>query len=156
MNPWNKIVEATGDPDLAVYADPQVLFDRRDEIFEELQKRMLTRSTDEWLEIMLGLDIWCAKVNELKDVEADPQVRHLQAFTEVEHPLAGRVKVTNIPFRMSETPGNVRRPAPLVGQHGREILNELGMGGSVIDALVEKRVVSIAVAMPAQGDAATS
>lgn len=132
MNPWEKIVEALGDPALARYADPQVRYDRRDEIFEEIQRRLLARTTEEWLRIMLALDIWCARAQPQAEVADDPQVRHMQAFTEVEHPKAGRVRVTNIPFRMSETPGGIERPAPLIGQHGREILRELGYSPEAI------------------------
>lgn len=126
MNPWLKIVEGIGDPALEAYNDPQVLFDCRDEIYGILAKHFRTRPTADWLDRLLALDIWCAPALELKDVAADPQVRHLRAFTEIDHPKAGRVRVTNIPFRMSATPGSIRRPAPLVGQHGREILRELG------------------------------
>lgn len=143
MSPWSKIVEATGDETLAVYDNPQTLFDRRDEIFDELQMQMVKRTTDEWLDIMLGLDIWCARVNEQSEVEKDPQVRHLEAFTEVEHPLAGRVKVTNIPFRMSETPGAIRRPAPLRGQHGKEILKELGTGEDAIQEYIDRGIITV-------------
>lgn len=143
MNPWGKIVEALGDPALARYDDPQVRFDRRDEIFEELQRRLLARTTDEWLEIMLGLDIWCARAQPQSAVADDPQVRHMEAFTEVEHPRAGRVRVTNIPFRMSETPGGIERPAPLVGQHGREILGELGYTPEAIRALESAKVMTV-------------
>jgi crotonobetainyl-CoA:carnitine CoA-transferase CaiB-like acyl-CoA transferase len=142
MNPWSKIVEAVGDETLAAYGDPQVLFDQRDAIYAELQQRLLQRTTDAWLEIMLGLDIWCAPVYEQKDVDKDPQVRHLEAFTEVEHPLAGRVKVTNIPFRMSETPGEIQRAAPLIGQHGPEILAELGLETATIDDYLDRGIIT--------------
>jgi len=143
MSPWSRIVEATGDEALAVYDDPQILFDQRDEIFNELQKRILTRTTDEWLEIMLELDIWCAPVLEQRDVENDPQVRHLEAFTEVTHPNAGRVKVTNIPFRMSETPGSIQRSAPLRGEHGKEILRELGAGNETIEGFIKRGIITV-------------
>lgn len=143
MNPWRKIVEATGDQRLLAFDDPQVLFDKRDEIYHELQQRLLAKTTDEWLEIMLALDIWCAPVYQQKDVHTDAQVRHLQAFTEVEHPLAGTVKVTNIPFRMSETPGAIRRAAPLTGQHGCEILRELGVEEATLADYLELGVITV-------------
>lgn len=143
MNPWGKIVEAVGDPELKKYDDPQVLFDRRDEIYAELAKRLLLKTTDEWLDIMLGLDIWCAPVLEQKDVADDPQVRHLEAFTEIDHPKAGRVKVTNIPFRMSKTPGSIRRPAPLIGQHSEDILREAGLSDEQIDALRQRGAITV-------------
>jgi crotonobetainyl-CoA:carnitine CoA-transferase CaiB-like acyl-CoA transferase len=143
MSPWSKIVKATGDDDLAVYDDPQILFDKRDEVYEALQVRLLKRDTEEWLSIMLDLDIWCAPVYEQKDVEADPQVQHLEAFVEIDHPKAGKVKVTNIPFHMSETPGSIRRPAPLTGQHGLEILAELGFADAQTNDLVKRGIVSV-------------
>ena len=143
MNPWERIVEALGDESLARFGDPQVLFDRRDEIYHLLQKRIRARTTEEWLEIMLGLDIWCAAVHEQKNVETDPQVRHLDAFVEVDHPRAGRVKVTNIPFRMSETPGTIRHPAPLIGQHGREILRELGVEEDRVEEFIERGILTV-------------
>jgi len=140
MCPWSKIVEATSAQELEQYDDPQILFDRRDEVFEALQEQMRTKTTAEWLEIMLGLDIWCAEVLEQKDVENDPQVQHLEAFTEMEHPAAGRVKVTNIPVKMSRT---LRRPAPLIGQHGPEILEELGYSAEEIQAFESKGVLTV-------------
>jgi len=146
MSPWSKIVEATGDEALAVYDDPQVLFDKRDEIYYALASRTVQKTTDEWLEIMLALDIWCAPVLEQKDVANDPQVKHLEAFTEIEHPRAGKVQVTNIPFRMSATPGSIRRPAPLNGQHSEEILREAGYTEAQIADLKNRKAITIETA----------
>lgn len=143
MNPWSKIVEATGDASLDQYNDSQVLFEKRDEIYYALASRTVRKTTDEWLDIMLGLDIWCAPVLEQKDVEHDPQVQHLKAFTEIEHPRAGKVKVTNIPFRMSATPGSIRRPAPLVGEHGREILSEAGYDAATLDKWQQSGLITV-------------
>ena len=143
MSPWSRIVKAVGDEELAKFDDPQMLFERRDEIHAELQERLLKRTTAEWLEIMLDLDIWCAPVHSQDEVADDPQVRHLGAFKEIEHPRAGRVKVTDIPFRMSRTPGKITRPAPLRGQHGPEILAELGMDASTIADYIDRGLVTV-------------
>lgn len=143
MSPWTKIVEATGDEALLEYNDPQTLFDKRDEIYYALAARTVKKTTDEWLDIMLALDIWCAPVLAQKDVEHDPQVKHLEAFTEIDHPKAGKVKVTNIPFRMSQTPGAIRRPAPLIGEHSREILGEIGYDPATLDRLLESGAITI-------------
>ncbi len=143
MNPWKKIVAAIGDDDLLRYDDPQVLFDQRDEIYYVLASHTVRKTTDEWLEIMLALDIWCAAVLEQKDVAKDPQVQHLGAFTEIEHPKAGKIQVTNIPFRMSATPGKITRPAPLAGQHSEEILREIGLSEEAIGALKSKNTITV-------------
>ena len=143
MSPWPKLVEALGDDALMQYNNPQILFDERDKIHGIIEAITVTKTTEEWLEIMLGLDLWVAKVNDQKDVENDPQVIHNKTFVEVDHPKAGKVKVTNIPFTMSETPGQIKRSSPMIGEHGEEILSELGYKKAEIDDLVSNNVISI-------------
>lgn len=143
MSPWVKLVEALGDKTLLEYNDPQVLYQKRDYIHSLVEAITVTKSTEEWLEIMLGLDIWVAQVNSQKQVEYDPQVIHNNTFIEVEHPKAGKVKLTNIPFSMSETPGQIKRPSPLLGQHGEEILSELGMSREEIQELKDKNIITV-------------
>lgn len=143
MSPWPKLVEALGDNSLMKYDNPQVLYDDRDKIHGIIEAITVTKSTNEWLEIMLNLDLWVAKVNDQKDVENDPQVIHNKTFIEVDHPKAGKVKVTNIPFTMSETPGKISRSSPLIGEHGVAILTELGYEKEAIEMLVSKNIISI-------------
>ncbi|RDY61142.1 CaiB/BaiF CoA transferase family protein [Flagellimonas nanhaiensis] len=143
MSPWPKLVEALGDSSLMEYDDPQLLFDQRDKIHGIIEAITVTKTTDEWLEIMLALDLWVAKVNDQKDVENDPQVIHNNTFVEVEHPKAGKVKVTNIPFTMSETPGKITRPSPMIGEHGEEILSELGYSRETIENMINENIISI-------------
>ena len=143
MNSWDKIVKALGDETLGRYNDAQILFDKRDEIHEKMECITKTKTTEEWLTIMLGLDLWVAKVNSQQDVEFDPQVIHNKTFVEVDHPKAGKVKVTNIPFTMSETPGKISRPSPLLGEHGPEILKELGYTDEQIKQLKIKNIISV-------------
>jgi crotonobetainyl-CoA:carnitine CoA-transferase CaiB-like acyl-CoA transferase len=58
-------------------------------------------------------------------VEHDPQLRARGFYTELEHPLLGRYKIQGSPFKLSKTPAEISRPAPLIGQHTREVLTEL-------------------------------
>lgn len=143
MNPFEKLVEALGDESLMRYNDPQVLFDKRDEIYYRIQEITATRKTEEWLDIMLGLDLWVAQVNDQADVADDPQVKHNNTFVDIEHPKAGKLTVTNIPFTMSETPGSVRGPSPLIGEHGPEILKELGYDETDIEKLIDEKIISV-------------
>ena len=143
MNSFEKLAEALGDNSLMKYNDPQVLFDKRDEIYYCIQEITVTKTTEEWLEIMLGLDLWVAPVNEQDEVADDPQVKYNKTFVEIEHPKAGKLTVTNIPFTMSETPGRIRRPSPLIGEHGPEILTELGFNETDIKRLIDEKIISI-------------
>lgn len=142
MNEWRRLVSALGDDSLMEYDNPQVLFDKRDEVFHRIEAITQTQSTQYWLDVMLDLDLWVAKVNEQRDVDKDAQVIHNNTFVDIKHPKAGKVKVTNIPISMSETPGQINKPSPLLGQHGREILTELGYEEEKIATLFSSQVVS--------------
>jgi crotonobetainyl-CoA:carnitine CoA-transferase CaiB-like acyl-CoA transferase len=143
MNSFEKLVEALGDDSLMKYNDSQVLFEKRDEIFYQIEEITVTKTTEEWLEIMLGLDLWVAQVNDQADVADDPQVKHNKTFVEIEHPKAGKLTVTHIPFTMSETPGAIRRPSPMIGEHGPEILKELGYDEADIRRLIDEKILSV-------------
>ena len=143
MNPFDTLVEALGDPSLLVYNDKQVLFDKRDEIYYRIQAVTITKTTEEWLTIMLGYDLWVAQVNNQSAVANDPQVIHNNTFVNIQHPKAGNLKVTNIPFTMSETPGAITRPSPMIGEHGPEILKELGYDEAAIESLLSEKIISV-------------
>ena len=143
MNPFATLVEALGDPSLLVYNDSQVLFDKRDEIYYRIQAVTITKTTQEWLTIMLGYDLWVAQVNNQSAVALDPQVIHNNTFVEIQHPKAGKLSVTNIPFTMSETPGAITRPSPMIGEHGPEILKELGYDETMIETLINNKIISV-------------
>jgi crotonobetainyl-CoA:carnitine CoA-transferase CaiB-like acyl-CoA transferase len=143
MNSFEKLVGALDDNSLMAYNDPQILFDKRDEIYYLIQEITVTKTTKEWLDIMLALDLWVAQVNDQCDVADDPQVKHNNTFVEIEHPKAGKLMVTDIPFTMSETPGSIRRASPLIGEHGPEILTELGYDENEIKRLIDEKIISV-------------
>ena len=84
---------------------------------------------------LLAADIWCAEVKDIRRAAEDPQVTHMGMITSYDHPRGGKVKVVAPAVKMSETPASIERPAPLVGQHGREILAEFGLSKDAIAAL---------------------
>ncbi len=151
MNPWPVVVEALGVPELIRYNNPQVRFEQRDAIWQEMQSIIRTRTTAEWLDIMLKLDLWVGEVKTQRQVPEDPQVRHLNLFTTMEHPKAGRIQTVNMPLQFSETPGAIRRPPPLVGEHGPEILKELGYSDAEISQLRQDGVISVDESHPNAG-----
>jgi crotonobetainyl-CoA:carnitine CoA-transferase CaiB-like acyl-CoA transferase len=81
-------------------------------------------------------------VNKIGDMLADEQVRARDMVVEVDHARAGRVKALGHPIKFSETRGEVKRAAPLLGQHTREVLGELGYCAARIDELVGEGAVS--------------
>ncbi|GAA2895847.1 CoA transferase [Streptosporangium fragile] len=116
---------------------------RRDEITAVVRERLLRRTAAEWLELFTAHGIWAGPVHSYADVVDDPQVRHNGSFVTYEHPTEGRVTTPGFPYGFSATPPEVRRGAPLAGQHTREILAELGLPADRLDALVETGVIAV-------------
>src|SRR2546429_9747423 len=82
--------------------------------------------------------------NTLDQVVAHPQVQARGAIVESAHPVAGAVRMAGPPVRFSETPGSVRLPAPLLGQHTAEVLRDrLGMSDGEIARLEQRRVIKV-------------
>ena len=83
------------------------------------------KTVDEWLEAIDGAGIPCGPINTVDRVMKDPQVLAREMIVEVDHPVAGKFKMPGLPIKLSETPGAIEMPAPLLGQHTEELLHEL-------------------------------
>jgi len=94
-----------------------------------------TREGSYWLEKLGDAEIPCGPVNSYAEVFNDPHVLARQMLMEVEHPLAGRVKMTGINVKLSHTPGALQRPAPTLGQHTHQVLHTLGYQDQAINQL---------------------
>ncbi|MCP5155777.1 MAG: CoA transferase [Ectothiorhodospiraceae bacterium] len=93
-----------------------------------LQARFAERTTDEWFSLLDAAAIPCGPVMHHDEILRDPHVLSRDMVVEVDHPRAGRQRTVGTPVKLSGTPGGVRRPAPLLGEHTAEILAELGRG----------------------------
>ena len=138
MSPYERLVRVLRDDSLLVYDNPTDLFEKRDEIWEKLARLTKTWTTADLMKAMFAVDIWCGEVKTHLEAEVDPQVQHTGIVSSYEHPTAGRVKVIGPAVKMSATPAEIRRPAPLIGEHSREILEEFGFS----DAEVEEFMTS--------------
>jgi len=146
MSPFKTLYETLGAPQLAIYDDLKTLFDKRDEVWEKVNAETRKFGTVELLDRLLAADIWCAEVKDIRRAAEDPQVKHMGMLTSYQHPKAGSVRVPAPAVKMSETPATIDRPAPLVGQHGREILAEFGVPPAEIEALIASGEMTVAEA----------
>jgi formyl-CoA transferase/CoA:oxalate CoA-transferase len=103
------------------------------------------RPVDEWLSLLDGAGIPCGRIASVAEALAHPQVVARGMVQTVEHPTAGKVRLTGVPVRLSETPGQVRRPPPRLGEHTRATLCELcGLGEEEIEELLRDGIVMAA------------
>jgi formyl-CoA transferase/CoA:oxalate CoA-transferase len=126
---WARFVLAVGAPHLA--DDPRFATNpervrHREILLPLLEPIFGTKTTVEWSRILEAAGVPAGPIYLLSDLFDDPQVRHRHMVVEMTHPKAGQVKQTGVPLKLSETPGRLASPPPLLGEHTDRILSELG------------------------------
>jgi len=124
---WRTFCPLLGLPEIA--NDPRYVTNgarnaNRPSLVATLQEAFLTKSYEEWEAVLLPAGIPMGAINTLDAVVAHPQVQARAAIVESTHPVAGTIRMTAPPVRMSETPGTIRAPAPLLGEHTEQVLRE--------------------------------
>ena len=112
----------------------------RDALVPLLAERMATGERDFWLAELEAAGVPAGPINTLDQVYKDPQVQAREMWRELPHPTAGKVPVAASPLKFSDSPVQYRRPAPLLGEHTRQVLSErLGLSEEEIQALAQPR-----------------
>jgi crotonobetainyl-CoA:carnitine CoA-transferase CaiB-like acyl-CoA transferase len=141
MSPLKVFVEALDLPALAPYATVPYNFPAREEIARLLEPVMRSRTTQEWVDLLVPLGVWVAPVRTPAEAVADPAVQAADVVEDVDHPVAGRVRLLRFPVELSSGRATVRRPPPMPGEHVEEILRELGYADADLRRLRDQRVV---------------
>lgn len=136
---WQRFCRAINRPDWA--ADPALQtkaqrWAKKYMIQEEIEKITTKHTLKEVGEMMDRERVANSPILNIKEVVEDPHLKERGYFVDIEHPVIGKAKIPGIPFKMSESPGAVERPSPLVGEHNELILGKyLGIGKGEIDKL---------------------
>jgi len=120
------------DPRFATRADRR---ERRAELTARLAPVFRTRTVADWMARLEAHDVLCAPVNRYADLPLDPQIAASRLLVEQEHPRAGRFRTLDTPIRFDRTPGEIRTPAPGLGEHTDTVLSQAGLSPAEIASL---------------------
>lgn len=101
--------------------------ENRDELIPLLKSIFVTRGVGEWLSILEQAQIPCGPIQNFEQVFSMPIVEEREMLVKMVHPTIGELPLVGSPLKMSETPVEYRLPPPLMGEHTKEILKELGL-----------------------------
>jgi len=152
MNPdqWGRFCRVLGDE--AMETDPRFATNaarlaNHADLKARIEALLGQGSTAEWVARFEAAAIAAGPIYEFDEVFEDPQVRHLGLVAEMAQPgyalHGGRVRMLDFPFRASSTPAAIRRPAPRLGEHTVEVLEELGLARATIERLVAAGAVAL-------------
>jgi crotonobetainyl-CoA:carnitine CoA-transferase CaiB-like acyl-CoA transferase len=136
---WEKFLDVIGARHLAAdrrFADNHARMQNRQSLTEALNTVLRGRSSEEWLRELETAGVPAGPVLDILQMHDDAQTKARRMVVETTHPVAGSVKNIGLPVKFSQTPGAVTRPAPLLGQHTREVLMEAGYDAAAVDALI--------------------
>lgn len=141
---WERLCEAIGRPELVDderFADNDLRMANRVELQAELEAVLVTDTTDGWVQRLGEAGTPAGPIYDYQEVFEDPHTLERGMLERYEHPVAGEVKTLGIPVKLSETPGAIRLPAPLLGEHTDVVFEELGLDADAREDLRTKGVI---------------
>ena len=144
---WCAFFEAVGHPDCIEefsVRDPVQRARNIDKIYDRMREIAPGKTTAEWEEILLRIDVPHTAFAKLSEIAEQPHLKAVGMFPELDHPTEGKIMQARPPARFSASPASIRRMAPRLGQHSREVLREAGYADEEIDRLVTAKAVGVA------------
>jgi crotonobetainyl-CoA:carnitine CoA-transferase CaiB-like acyl-CoA transferase len=144
---WSALIEVLGAPELGRdprFADNAARMANLAALEAELNRRFEIRSSADWLAALEKAGIPSGPVLDVRAMHAHPQTAAREMAPALDHPRAGRVRTIGLPVKFSATPGKVARPAPLFGEHSREVLAEAGFSAAEIESFAAEGVLGSA------------
>jgi len=142
---WQRFCRAINRPDWAAdpgYRTKRQRWEKKYILQEEIEKITSQYTVKEVGEMMDRERVANSPILNIQQAVDDPHLNAREYFVEIEHPIIGKAKIPGTPFKLSETPGAVERPSPLVGEHNELILGKyLGISPAEVNQLKAEGVI---------------
>ncbi|MGH6953808.1 MAG: CaiB/BaiF CoA transferase family protein, partial [Alphaproteobacteria bacterium] len=143
---WRRLLEILGADEIARDARFETnrgRMENRLALEAALTPHFRRRASAEWLATFEREGLPAGPILSITEMHRDPQTLARGMIQEVAHTRLGRVKTLGPPVKLSATPAAIRRGAPLLGEHSREVLAEIGYAEAEIDALAAKGAIRV-------------
>lgn len=143
---WCAFFEAVGHPECIEefsVRDPVLRAKNIDKIYRKMGDIALSRTTAEWEELLLRIDVPHTAFAKLTEVANQPHLKAVGLFVDLEHPTEGRIRQARPATRFSDSPASIHRLPPRLGEHTEAVLKEAGYTDGDIASLIESKVVSV-------------
>ena len=136
---WKSLCELIGQPGLATdpaFANIAARVKNRPRMVEILSVALRGKTTAQWMPLLEERDILCAPIADYDEVTSTDQFAASGVAVEIDHPVAGRLKLPGFAIGDLDAQSRQHRPPPGLGQHSVEVLGEYGVPRDAIDRLV--------------------
>ena len=141
---WKRFAEAIDKEQwlqMEEFKDAKSRLKNRDYLNQLIEEVTITKTSNEWVEMLEKVGVPCGPINSIDKVFDDPQVKHLGIAQEIETIPFGDTKLVGQPFNLSRSSSSMKRRPPEKGEHNEDVFGDLGFSAEELDDLKEKNII---------------